>query len=80
MKTFAVSVLAGLAAQAEAFWGTAHLLGKSTLLKSVNKDFVVDYSCQTSLVTARAEQPRRPYSCPQRDGASPEVLFKLDDQ
>jgi len=26
MKTFAVSILAGLIAQAEAFWGTAHLL------------------------------------------------------
>jgi len=26
MKSFAVTIVAGLIAQAEAFWGTAHLL------------------------------------------------------
>ena len=36
MKSFAVTIVAGLIAQAEAFWGTAHLLGKSHLLISAN--------------------------------------------
>ena len=36
MKSFAVAIVAGLVAQAEAFWGTAHLLGKSSFLSHAN--------------------------------------------
>ena len=44
MKSFAVTIVAGLFAQAEAFWGTAHLLGKSNLFISSNDDIFVSIS------------------------------------
>ena len=64
MKSFAVTIVAGLIAQAEAFWGTAHLLGKSHLLLKANEDVFVYISCQTSSVPARIEQSRSPHCCP----------------
>ena len=44
MKSFAITFVAGLIAQAEAFWGTAHLLGKSNLFISSNEDVFVSIS------------------------------------